>query len=103
MIPLYYPGDRVVVREDLQLGAAYTIGSYEKDGMVRTLKLSVSIDIFGYRGKTVTIGSVHFTDAGFYVYAIEENRGAYFAPEMIAGKEEDQVLQDLDGIEDFLA
>ncbi len=103
MIPLYYPGDRVVVREDLLSDAAYTIGSYEKDGTVYTLKLPVSMGVLEYKGEPVTISSVHFTDTGFYVYTIEENSGIYFTPEMFSGKEEDQVLQDLDGIEDFLA
>lgn len=103
MIPLYYPGDRVVVRDDLVFDQAFTIGSYTNGSNERRiLILPVSIELLRYKGETVTIGSVQFIGAGFYVYTIEES-GLYFAPEMIAGKEEDQILQGLDGIEDFLA
>lgn len=104
MIPLYYPGDRVVVRDDLVFNQAFTIGSYTNGSNERRiLTLPVSIELLRYKGKTVTIGSVYFIGAGFYVYTIEENGGLYFAPEMIAGIEEDQILQSLDGIEDFFA
>ena len=104
MIPLYYPGDRVVVRDDLVINQEFTIGSYTNSNNERRIwTLPVSFELLRYKGETVTIGSVYFIDAGIYVYTIEENGGLYFAPEMIAGKEEDQILQCLDGIEDFLA